>query len=149
MTNKALLVSLLVPAACFLIAVAIAPFGCRRLQVHYLRKVDHTALVQAGRSLINKYAPEFDKRSVKQVGIPVDEAPYEIRSLKPLVIIVRNDYVLIGKSAMPRLFVLIFREGAVEFGNERLAPGLWYAISPARFEREASMKKNDTQSESK
>lgn len=114
--------------------------GSKKKQAVYA--ADHARLLAECRALIatNQITPrdesKYDKPLVR-VYNKTDSLFYkremrEVASLKPSYIAVSDKEVMICLSALPRIYVLVFRTNVQEYGAKCITNGVWISNNPAR-----------------
>ena len=94
-----------------------------------LRRADHPAVLVTCRKMIADARAEIGEENLpesrfKNLADPVAK-PQVIPDLNPSYLVVRKDHVMMCFSALPRVYLLAFSEGAKQCGNEKLIDGLW------------------------
>jgi hypothetical protein len=112
--------------------------GSKIYEIHLTRPIlhaDHQAILAACRTMIAERQNYHNQRpdSKNRPGDPVwpskDEFPTVIKNLDPRYIIVDKDHVVICFSALPRVYLYGFAEGAEQYGTRKLIDGLWIGSS--------------------
>jgi hypothetical protein len=71
---------------------------------------------------------------------PRDKWPRILAELEPGYISLDDEHVMICLSAIPRVYILGFAEGAQQYGTEKFIDGLWFSYSPSRDSEKADRK---------
>jgi len=58
--------------------------------------------------------------------------PLALRDAGAAAVAVSTNQVVVVLSALPRRYLLAFRVGAAQYGDERIADGLWFSTGPLR-----------------
>lgn len=113
------------------------------------------AVLAACRQLITdlKQHPEWRRKDLDIYGkatsapgdylyavAPRDKWPRILADLEPGYIALDDEHVMICLSAIPRVYILGFAEGAKQYGTEKLVDGLWYSNGPNENRRRLNRK---------
>jgi len=123
-------VALLVVIAVFVLPLA----GFRVIAARHhqrLRHADHPRVLAVCRRMIADARAQVGEDNLPQSRFknlvePVP-APQDVPGLSPSYLVVTKDHVIMCFSALPRVYLLAFAEGAEQCGNEELIDGLWIA----------------------
>jgi hypothetical protein len=136
--NKITKIFLIVSLCWFIVIPVIVGIGFRLYGMHLKRPIfhgDHPAMLAACRTMIAERQSYHNDRQDSQstLGDPViiqpvrnSEVPTIIKNMNPAYIRIYKDHVLICFSALPRVYLLGFAEGAKQYGAIKLIDGLWY-----------------------
>lgn len=125
----ALIIVVIFTAALFI------PSLYKEIDVRRLKRMDAQNLLTECRHLIGEYGPTVKDRSF--IAVPKGQMPAGIMKLNPKYVVIYQDHILICLHVIPRLYVMGFAEGVVQFGQFELADGLRYSSSPGQDWRES------------
>lgn len=122
------IVTLLIALAVF--ALPLVGFRVIAARLHsQLRRADHPAVLATCRKMIadaraTRGEDNLPESRFENLADPVAK-PQDVPGLNPSYLVVRKDHVMMCFSALPRVYLLAFSEGAEQCGNEKLIDGLW------------------------
>ena len=101
-------------------------------------KASHSEILSSCREMINNRHNYRNDRSdinakpgdpvvLKAKGGLQDQSVQKvIREMNPKYIALYEDHALICFSALPRIYIIAFKDGAEQYGSKKIIDGLWY-----------------------